>query len=202
MLVGLDVGPGNYAPVVDDVGRSIPGRAAWMAQQDLLFPWLTALENVALGARLRHQPPDRERALALLSQVGLTGHERQLPATLSGGMRQRVALARTLMEDRPVVVLDEPFAAVDAITRSELQELAFELLHDRTVLLITHDPQEALRLADRVNVLSGTPASLISLPLPEEPPLRRLDEPEVAHAQAELLRLLAGGGGATGEVRR
>ena len=109
---------------------SVAGEAsvAYMAQQDLLMPWLGALGNVSLGARLRGEKPDRARAQAMLERVGLGGEADALPRTLSGGMRQRVALARTLMEDRPIVLMDEPFSALDAITRMRLQELAAGLL--------------------------------------------------------------------------
>src|SRR5207248_29088 len=107
---------------------------------DLLLPWLSAQGNVLLGHRLRgvkraERQVLRERAAELLARVGLAGREHDLPATLSGGMRQRVALARTLMEDRPVVLMDEPFSALDAITRFRLQDLAAEMLAGRTVLL-------------------------------------------------------------------
>ena len=101
-----------------------------------------------------------ERARELLAMVGLAGTERALPATLSGGMRQRVALARTLMEDRPIILMDEPFSSLDAITRYQLQALAADMLSGRTVLLVTHDPLEALRLGHRIHVLSGRPAEL------------------------------------------
>jgi putative hydroxymethylpyrimidine transport system ATP-binding protein len=95
-----------------------------MAQQDLLLPWLSVAQNVALGQKLRGDATDRARVATLLSDVGLDSRPDALPAALSGGQRQRVALARTLMEDRSVVLMDEPFSAVDAITRARLQELA------------------------------------------------------------------------------
>ncbi len=96
---------------------------AWMGQNDLLLPWLTLMENVVLGARLRDKvtPALRERALTLIENAGLSGFEQALPATLSGGMRQRAALLRTLMEARPVLLMDEPFSALDALTRVRLQ---------------------------------------------------------------------------------
>ena len=194
-VVGLDTGTRPSGTLTDGEGKPLTGRVAWMAQEDLLLPWLTVLENVTLGARLRGGGTGRdtlERARTLLSQVGLGGTERALPGTLSGGMRQRVALARTLMEDREVVVLDEPFAAVDAITRTELQDLAFEMLRARTILLITHDPLEALRVGDAVYVLQDVPISRLS-PVPVTgSPLRQLDSPAVARAYGELLRELAG----------
>ena len=178
--------------VSDGAGRPLSGRIAYMAQRDLLFPWLTVLDNVMLGARLRAERaadlPDRARAL--LDQVGLSGHEGDLPATLSGGMRQRAALARTLMEGRPLVLMDEPFAALDAVTRHELQELAAELLARCTVLLVTHDPLEALRLGHRVHVMAGRPARLDEALEPAGSPPRALQDPQVISLQGELLERL------------
>jgi len=174
-------------------GAGLPGRIAWMAQADLLVPWRDAIGNVVLGAHLRGEPPDLFRARALLSEVGLTtGDSRKVPAALSGGMRQRVALARTLMEDRPVVLMDEPFSAVDAPTRHRLQDLAARLLRGRTVLLVTHDPLEALRLADRVFVLTGRPAVPVELAVPVGATPRAARDARVLEAQGELLERLAG----------
>ncbi len=163
---------------------------AYMAQQDLLLPWLDALGNVTLGARLRRERPDHARARELLRQVGLANYERALPATLSGGMRQRVALARTLMEGRPVILMDEPFSALDAITRVRLQELAAKLLRGRTILLVSHDPLEALRISKRIFIMSGRPARLSEAPLPNgETPRDPADTGLLRH-HAELLQLL------------
>ena len=164
-----------------------------MGQQDLLLPWLSAEANVALGARLRGARPDRARARHLLDAVGLAGAQAARPATLSGGMRQRVALARTLYEDRPVVLMDEPFSALDSLTRAQMQSLAARVLAGRTVLLVTHDPMEACRLADRVLVMSGFPATL-SEPLHLSGPTpRAVDDPTLLTAQGALLRTLLEG---------
>ncbi|MBB5372109.1 ABC transporter ATP-binding protein [Acidocella aromatica] len=169
----------------------LAGRVAYMAQQDLLLPWASALNNVMLGATLRGEARDPQRAEALLHRVGLGHRLRALPATLSGGERQRVALARTLYEERPVVLMDEPFSALDAISRARIQELAAELLDQRTVLLITHDPLEACRLGHSLWVLAGNPATLGSpLTVPGAPP-RAPDNNSVLHMQGELLRRLA-----------
>ena len=182
---------------------SVPSDAsvAYMAQQDLLMPWLSALGNVSLGARLRGETPDRARALAMLERVGLGGEAEALPHTLSGGMRQRVALARTLMEDRPIVLMDEPFSALDAITRMRLQELAAGLLADRTVLLVTHDPLEALRLGDRIYVMAGRPASLQSAPAPDGPPPRKPRDRSLQAMHAELLERLGAADDAGADTR-
>ena len=149
---------GSTGAAVDRDGRTVQGRVAYMAQQDLLLPWASVLGNVLLGPRLRGEDRDPEvdgKARGLIEQVGLKGREADLPVRLSGGMRQRVALARTLVEDRPIVLMDEPFSALDAITRFALQELAARLLAERTVLLVTHDPLEALRLGHRIIVMAG-----------------------------------------------
>lgn len=135
-------------------GTQIRGRVAYMAQQDLLLPWLSAVDNVALGARLRGDAVDHGRARHILARAGVNERAGARPAELSGGERQRVALARTLMEERPIVLMDEPFSALDAITRARLQDLAVDLLANRTVLMVTHDPFEALRLADTIFVLA------------------------------------------------
>lgn len=137
---------------------------AYMAQDDCLMPWLTVQENVMLGARLRKEQNTKtsEKALTLLETVGLSTHATEMPATLSGGQRQRVALARTLFEDCPIVLMDEPFSKLDAISRYNLQSLAATALKGRTVVLVTHDPQEALRLAHIVLVLSNNLSSKTS----------------------------------------
>ncbi|MDE8346581.1 MAG: ABC transporter ATP-binding protein, partial [Acidocella sp.] len=138
----------------------LAGRIAYMGQQDLLFPWARVIDNVMLGARLRGTPPDPARAMDLLEKLGLANRARALPAELSGGMRQRVAIARTLYEQRPIVLMDEPFSALDSLTRARMQNRAAERRAGCTVLLITHDPQEACRLAHHLLVLSGHPARL------------------------------------------
>jgi putative hydroxymethylpyrimidine transport system ATP-binding protein len=172
-------------------GKPLAGRLAWMGQQDDLLPWLAVLGNVTLGARLRGEPADREKARDLLARVGLERQADQLPATLSGGQRQRAALARTLMEDRPVVLMDEPFSALDAITRARLQALAARLLAGRTVLLVTHDPLEALRLGHRIQVMTGQPARIEGVIEPEGAPPRDLHDPALLARQGELLAWLA-----------
>jgi putative hydroxymethylpyrimidine transport system ATP-binding protein len=179
------------ARIAADDGAPLAGRIAWMAQQDLLLPWLRLRENVLLGARLRGERADVARADSLLASVGLAGRERAWPAELSGGMRQRAALARTLMEDRPVVLMDEPFSAVDAPTRHQLQDLAARLLSGRTVLLVTHDPLEAMRLAHKVVVLRGAPATAEEIAVPEAAPPRDAREASVMAAAAALLESLA-----------
>ncbi len=161
----LKIISGNRAIACQGSVRIAPGPAdtnltAWMSQNDLLLPWMTVEDNVLLGAKLRFGVSIalREKAARLLAEAGLGDYRTSLPASLSGGMRQRVALLRTLMEDRPILLMDEPFSALDALTRIRLQDLAARLTRGKTVLLVTHDPLEALRLADTILVLGGSPA--------------------------------------------
>ncbi len=144
-----------------DAGTVRGEPAALMPQRDLLLPWLGALDNAALALRARGLDRTRARATAApwLQRFGLAGFEHTRPAALSGGMRQRVSFLRSLLAGKPVLALDEPFAALDAITRAEMQAwLAGTLAQEpRTVVLVTHDVEEAVLLGDRVIVLSPRP---------------------------------------------
>lgn len=188
LIAGLATGVEFSGAVTADDGAPIAGRVSYMGQSDLLAPWLDVMGNVALGARLRGEPPDLERARGLIARLGLTEHAKKRPHMLSGGQRQRAALARTLMEDRPVILLDEPFSALDARMRADMQELAGEMLAGRTVLLVTHEPAEAARLSHAAYLLSRD--GLAVMPLPVTPPVREIDAPETMAAQAEIFRLL------------
>ncbi len=164
----------------------------WMSQNDLLLPWMSLLDNVMLGARLRGEVDEevRARASKLLHSAGLAQYENALPATLSGGMRQRGALLRTLMEERDLVLMDEPFSALDALTRLKLQDLAAEMTRGKTVLLVTHDPMEALRMADEIIVFSISSAQPQRITkLPGDAP-RNPADPEVVPYYNELLARL------------
>lgn len=171
LIAGLLPLPEGGSVTASD-GAPLLHRVTWMAQQDLLLPWRSVLGNVVLGDTLRGARPDMDRARAMLDRVGMLGFADRRPFTLSGGQRQRTALARTLMEDRPVVLMDEPFSALDAPTRHRLQGLSTELLAGRTVVLVTHDPTEALRMAHNVLLLRGTPAVAETLSVPEGAPPR------------------------------
>jgi ABC-type nitrate/sulfonate/bicarbonate transport system ATPase subunit len=137
-------------------------RCAFMPQRDLLLPWLNAIDNAALAPRNRGASRRAARAAAhpLFERFGLAGFERARPSELSGGMRQRIAFLRTLLAGKPALLLDEPFASLDAITRAEMQEWLAKALaiEARTAVLVTHDVEEALYLCDRVAVLSPRPA--------------------------------------------
>ncbi|PSU37365.1 ABC transporter ATP-binding protein [Photobacterium phosphoreum] len=166
--------------------QPLTGRVAYMAQQDLLLPWLTVLDNVCISSNFGHHdsiPNLKQRAMTLLEHVGLADKHQLLPQQLSGGMRQRVALARTLLQDQPIVLMDEPFSALDAVTRYRLQDLFVKLLKHKTVVLITHDPQEAIRLSDQLYILQGEPAFATALSLPASLPPRRFDADSASHQQ-------------------
>ncbi len=188
LVAGLERQEGGRVDCSD--GQPLAGRVAWMAQDDLLLPWLTVRENLVLGHRLRRQPPPWREAEAMLARVGLADVAGLRPSALSGGMRQRAALARTLLEDKPVILMDEPFSALDVPTRLRLQDLAADLLQGRTVLLVTHDPLEALRLCHRVQVLSGRPARLSEPLLPDGAIPRAPTEPGLLTLQGRLLEHL------------
>ena len=149
--------------------------AALMPQRDLLLPWLSAVDNAALALRISRRPRAQARAQAagLFAELGLEGFEQAHPYELSGGMRQRVAFLRTLLSGKPVLCLDEPCGALDAITRAEMQGWLGRALQrePRTVVLVTHDVEEAVVLADRVAILSPRPGHVqaeleVDLPRP------------------------------------
>ena len=169
-------------------GGRLTGQISLMSQTDNLLPWLNATENVVLGNRLRGENPNYDKANALIEKVGLTDHRKKKPYALSGGQRQRVALARTLMEERPIVLLDEPFSALDARVRAEMQELAAQHLQGKTILLVTHDPAEAARLGESILVLSMN--GIKDVCPPEGGIIRAYDEHTVLACQGQLLRLL------------
>jgi ABC-type nitrate/sulfonate/bicarbonate transport system ATPase subunit len=194
VVAGLE--PPDAGRVLVD-GAEATGRTdafAYMPQQDLLFPWRTVLDNTTLGlevAGMRRRDA-RERARPLFREFGLDGFEDARPGELSGGMRQRAALLRTVVQDRPVLLLDEPFGALDALTRTEMQ-VWLSRTRARfawTVVLVTHDVREAVFLADRVAVLGPRPTSVlrevrVDLPRPRE--LSVLTDPAFTAAEAELL---------------
>ncbi len=192
LIAGLSPDASAVELAADD-GGPVHERIAYMDQRDLLLPWLPVLANVTLGARLRGEPRDEAEALLLLQAVGLADAADKKPSALSGGMRQRAALVRTLMERKPIVLMDEPFSAVDVIARTKLQDLCAELLADKTVLRVTHDPMEALRLGHRILVLSGAPARLGAPLLPEGAPPRDPRDAGLQKLVGELLHQLAAG---------
>ncbi len=195
-----------------DAGERLE-RCAYMPQRDLLLPWLSAVDNAALALRISGVPRAAARARAgeHFERLGLDGFESSRPNELSGGMRQRVAFLRTLMAGRPVLLLDEPFASLDAITRAEMQEWLAAVLGPtsrgssasrpgpprHTVLLVTHDVEEALYLSDRVLVLTSRPAGVadrIEIDAPRAPDrATAVTSPEFTELKQRALRSLAEG---------
>jgi ABC-type nitrate/sulfonate/bicarbonate transport system ATPase subunit len=167
---------------------------AYMPQRDLLLPWRDALGNAALALECEgvRRNEARRRAEPLFERFGLAEFERSRPGELSGGMRQRVAFLRTLLPGRPVLLLDEPFGALDALTRADLQEwLEAALAHEpRTVLLVTHDVEEAVFLADRVLVLSARPGRVVADFEVDLPRPRSITDPGLTALRAEALEAL------------
>jgi NitT/TauT family transport system ATP-binding protein len=176
-------------------------RCAYMPQRDLLLPWLPAIDNAALALRNRGASRARARAAAapLFERFGLASFEGARPAELSGGMRQRVAFLRTLLAGKPVLLLDEPFASLDAITRAEMQEWLAEAIAEeaRTTVLVTHDVEEALYLGDRVAVLSARPGSVVAelaAPAPRAlPRMEAVTSREFVAVRERAMEALAGG---------
>ena len=151
------------------------GHVGYMHQKDLLLPWRTVLDNSILGLEVQGVPRSqaRARALALTDQFGLKGFEHLYPFSLSGGMRQRAAFLRTVLAERDVMLLDEPFGALDALTRAQMQEWLLDLWSSfrKTIVLVTHDVDEAIFLSDRIYVLTARPGQVkmvlpVGLPRP------------------------------------
>lgn len=171
---------------------------AYMPQKDLLFPWRTIEDNAALGLEVQgmSRKEARARVRELFPRFGLAGFERSLPFELSGGMRQRAALLRTVVQGRSTLLLDEPFGALDSLTRQEMQHWLQEMWagNERTALLITHDVREAVMLSDRVVVLTARPASvreIVDIPLPRPRGVEELASPEFGELERHILELLS-----------
>ena len=178
-----------------DEGTVSGGPATLMPQRDALLPWLSAQDNAALPLRIAGVARDEARARVRphFAPFGLDGFEEARPAALSGGMRQRMAFLRTLMAGTPVLCLDEPFGALDALTRMQMQQWLAETLErePRTVLLVTHDLEEAAVLADRVLIMSPRPGRIVSALDVGVPRPRRRTDPEVVRVVDEALGAFA-----------
>ncbi|MGK5445007.1 ABC transporter ATP-binding protein [Micromonospora sp. URMC 105] len=184
LVAGLDRASGGRIALAGDASPGL------MFQEPALFPWLTVEANVEVPLKLRGLPraERRERVAELLRTVHLAEFGRKRPHELSGGMRQRVALARTLALDTPVLLMDEPFGALDAMTRDILHDELERIWSERklTVLFVTHNVREAARLADRIILLSSRPGRIIWSTEVDVPRPRRIDSPEVASIAAEV----------------
>lgn len=168
--------------------------SAYMQQKDMLLPWFSLMDNALLPARIAgaDMSASTAKAAALFQRLGLEGFENNLPGTISGGMKQRCALVRTLMFERALVLLDEPLSALDAITRRSLQSLLLMLQveFEKSILMITHDIEEALRLADEILVLGQRPMRVLDRFCLDGPKLRRLDDPELIDIKNYMLNVL------------
>ena len=176
------------------------GRVGYMLQKDLLLPWRTIEDNITISQTLHGVPRRKARreCHALLARCGLEGFAHARPHELSGGMRQRAALMRTLMTGREVLLLDEPFGALDAITRLQLQMLLCDIWQEtgKTILLVTHDVDEALLLSDEIIVMSERPGTVrerLTVPHPRPRRPESLAEPDMAALMAKLMELLMQG---------
>lgn len=173
------------------------GKVAYMPQQDLLLPWRTILENAYLPLELNNV--DKQTAIdqvkPLLKEFGLAGTENKYPSELSGGMKQRVAFLRAVLSGNPLLLLDEPFSALDAITKLSMQEWLLDQWQKRqsTILFITHDVEEALFLSDRIFLLKNKPVNVveeITVPIKRERTRSDLDHPEMLALKNRLLNTL------------
>lgn len=194
---------GLMSPTNGDVladGKSIAGRAGYvgyMLQKDMLLPWRNILDNIVLGLEIRGVPRKEAaaRALPLMEKYGLKGFEKHYPNELSGGMRQRAALLRTLLYDRDIMLLDEPFGALDAQTRLSMQNWLLEIWRDfgKTILFVTHDIDEAIYLADEIYVFTPRPGRIkakIEVPIKRPRSANDMTAAEFTGLKSRLLSLL------------
>lgn len=182
------------SPIANSLFRDSPKHDIAMIFQDYaVFPWMTALQNVAFTLKLRGVPRRQREDLArrYLARVGLAGSETKYPAQLSGGMRQRLAIARALSVEPKIILMDEPFAAVDAQTREKLQEELMDLWGGtgRTVVLVTHDIDEAVYLSDEIVVFSPQPGTIRNRIPVDVPRPRRRDDPELSALRERILAI-------------
>ena len=231
--VGIDIGAGEFVSIVGPSGcgkstlfniiaglirpsggkvlldgrqpDELLGSVGYMPQRDCLMPWRTVLDNTTLGLELSgvRKKEAHKQALAEFERFGLSGFEKHWPAKLSGGMKQRAALLRTFLAGRDVMLLDEPFGALDALTRANMQQWLLDVWQEdrKTILFVTHDVEEAIYLSDRVYVMSGRPGRIsldiqVSLARPRKPEITM--SPEFLLMKQKLLRPLeeaAAGGG-------
>lgn len=197
IIAGLDRPDSGKVEVAGTGGKSLLGQTGYMQQKDLLLPWRSVLDNAILGLEMRGEPRSqaKKRAMEFTDVFGLSGFEDQYPFALSGGMRQRTAFLRTMLMDQDVVLLDEPFGALDALTRVQMQEWLLDLWAsmNKTIVLITHDVDEALLLSDRVFVLTSRPGRVkmafdVNLPRPRH--YGMVTEPSFSQLKARILEPL------------
>ena len=187
---------GSVKVAGEEIVAPAPSRGV-VFQEPALFPWLTVMDNVVFGPKTRGQKAAdyRARAAQIIEQIGLSGFEASYPAELSGGMRQRVGIARVLIMEPKVLLMDEPFGSLDAQTRTLMQELLLSLWerHQQTVLFITHDIEEAVLLADRVCVMTARPGRIkksIEVRMPRPRSIESTTSPEFNALRREVLDLI------------
>lgn len=197
IIAGLEQPDSGSVSIDGDASGRRTGRSGYMPQQPLLLPWRTVEENVMLGLDVRHVPRAKahEQARELLKRFGLAEFAQHYPATLSGGMRQRVALLRTILFNANFLLLDEPFGALDALTRLACQMWLLDLWQqvNASVLFITHDVREAILLSDRIYILSARPARVLrvaEVPLTRPRTTEQLSETQAVALEQELIALL------------
>ncbi|WP_368030477.1 ABC transporter ATP-binding protein [Arcobacter sp. s6] len=167
---------------------------AWLSQENSLYPWLSILDNVQLYHHLKGTKTKQtlEKAKQLLSQVNMSEHQNKKTYELSGGQKQRIALARTLMQEANLILMDEPFSALDAITKIQLQDLTCQLLKNKTVVLVTHDPQEAIKLANHIYILKNQPVTIEEVAALQGVLPHKLSNETLWNLQEELIAKLKG----------
>lgn len=167
---------------------------AWLSQENSLFPWLSILDNVQLYHHLKGTKTKQtlQKAKELLIQVNMSAHQNKKTYELSGGQKQRVALARTLMQEANLILMDEPFSALDAITKIQLQDLTCELLKNKTVVLVTHDPQEAIKLANHIYIFKNQPVIIEEVASLQGTLPHLLSNEKLWNLQEELISKLKG----------
>ena len=197
IIAGLQMPTGG---AITSDGQDIIGKAgyvSYMLQQDMLLPWRTIYKNIVLGLEIKKVPKEKREALALplIARYGLQGFENHYPNELSGGMRQRAALLRTLLYDRDIILLDEPFGALDAQTRLNMQDWLLKIWQDfqKTILFVTHDIDEAIYLSDEIYVFTERPGSIktcLHVDLKRPRSKETLSEPNFMQLKKTLLKLL------------
>jgi|RhiMethySRZTD1v2_1073278.scaffolds.fasta_scaffold85333_3 ABC-type nitrate/sulfonate/bicarbonate transport system ATPase subunit len=197
MVAGFDQPTrGSVKVAGEEIAAPAPSRGV-VFQEPALFPWLSVMDNVVFGPKTLGQPAAsyRARAAQIIEQIGLSGFEASYPAELSGGMRQRVGIARVLILEPKVLLMDEPFGSLDAQTRTLMQELLLALWerHQQTVLFVTHDIEEAILLADRVCVMTARPGRIkksIEVRMPRPRSIESTTSPEFNALRREVLDLI------------
>ncbi|MBA2176705.1 ABC transporter ATP-binding protein [Halobacillus locisalis] len=186
VLAGLDP---NYQGMIQTSAENPDQAFGMMFQEPRLMPWLNVIDNITFGAK---RASSQQQAEELLETVGLAGFEKHFPKDLSGGMAQRVAIARSLLHQPEILLLDEPFSALDAFTKMQLQDLLLSIWekHDTTTLLVTHDIDEAVYLCDRVIIMRGQPGQVESEIHIDRPKPRKRGDAQLAELKEEILKEL------------